>query len=257
MPFTPDHVHLEHSTGQTFRLTKDLVYRARGGHRYIARAGLTTDMASIPRALWSVIAPFGRQSLPAILHDQECDDLRTLRPQRSRTRRLQRRPIDARLHEALLERGVPRFRATMMWAGACLGRYWEHGGYIQRLWLFVQLALGYAAIVWGSFHLDGWPGWVALAAPAVAALAWGRAYPAVLLTQYPGFVIITIGLVIFVFSMLDWIPNVIFGARVYEPSPEQAEIEEEAAGGHRGRRRGGKRPFRGVGFPPGLRLLPR
>ncbi|MBN2177231.1 MAG: DUF1353 domain-containing protein [Demequinaceae bacterium] len=257
MPFTPDHVHLEHSTGRTFRLTEDLVYRANGGHRYIARAGLTTDMASIPPALWSVIAPFGQQSLPAILHDQECENLRSLDPRRSKNRRHQRRFVDARFHEALLERGVPRFRATMMWAGACLGRYWDHGGHAQRLWLFVQLALGYAAIAWGVCHPGSWLGWVALASPALAALTWGRSCPAILLIQYPGSVIIAIGFVIFLFSLLDWIPNVVFGSRAFEPSPEQREREEEIAGGHRGRRQKGKRPFRGVGLPPGLRILPR
>jgi hypothetical protein len=253
MPFTPDHVHLEHSTGRTFLLLENLTYRARGGHRYTAHAGLTTDMASIPHSLWSVIAPFGEQSLPSILHDQECTNLRDLTPHRSRTRRDQRRYVDARFHEALLERGVPRFRAAMMWAGASLGRYWDHGGHIQRIWLFTQLALGYTAIVWGAFHLGGWTGWAALAAPALAAIVWRRSSPAILLTQYPGLVIITIGLVVFVFSTLEWIPNVILGARVFEPSPEQLERDEEVYGIERRRRR----PFRGVGLPPGLRILPR
>ncbi len=243
MPFTPDHVHLEHATGRTFRLLKDLTYTAQDGRRYTAHAGLITDMATIPHSLWSIIAPFGQQSLPAILHDQECTTLRTLIPKRSRTRREQRRPIDARFHAALLEQGVPRFRAAMMWAGASIGRYWDHGGHIQRIWLFTQLALGSAAIGWGAFHLDDWTGWAALAAPALAATVWGRSSPAVILTQYPGLVLILIGLVIFALSTLEWAPTIIFGARAIEPTPKQLEVEEEVFGTRR------PRPFRGVGLP--------
>ena len=252
MPFIPDYVHLEHTTGRTFRLLEDLTYKAKNGHRTVIHAGLITDMATVPHSLWSIIAPFGQQSLPAILHDQECTTIRTRVPQRSKARLKERRTVDSRFLEALLERGVPRVRAAMMWAGASLGRYWEHGSHILRFWIFVQLALGYAAIGWGAFHLGDWTGWVALAAPALATIFWGRTSPAILLAQYSGIIVLSTGLVVFALSILEWFPNIVFGARYVPPTPKQLEIEREMFGTFRHRR-----PFRGVGMPLGLRRTPR
>ena len=266
MPYRPDYVRLQHSTGRSFRVLQDLTYRDPHGHPFVARAGLVTDLATIPHSLWSVIAPFGQQSLPAIVHDQECKDAKARLPQRCRRRRAERRVTDARFHQALLSRGVPRFRAAMMWAGVSIGRYWDHGGHIQRIWLFAQLMLGWAAILWGGFHTGEWTGWVALGAPVAAALPWGRSAPALLLAQYPGLILVAIGLVNFSASLLEWFPNVVLGARHYRPSREQREAEAEAQGIPGGgdelgpRRREGagiRRPFRGVGLPPGLRILPR
>jgi len=266
MPYQPDYVQLQHSTGRSFRVLEDLTFRDPHGHPFTARAGLVTDLATIPHSLWSVIAPFGQQSLPAIVHDQECKDAKARSPQRCRQRRAERRVTDARFHQALLARGVPRFRAAMMWAGVSIGRYWDHGSHLLRIWLFVQLTLGWVAIMWGGFHTGDWTGWVALGAPVAAALPWGRSAPALLLAQYPGLILVAIGLVNFSASLLEWFPNVVLGARHYRPSREQREAEAEAQGIPGGgdelgpRRREGagiRRPFRGVGLPPGLRILPR
>ena len=172
MPYQPDYVQLQHSTGRSFRVLEDLTFRDPHGHPFTARAGLVTDLATIPHSLWSVIAPFGQQSLPAIVHDQECKDAKARSPQRCRQRRAERRVTDARFHQALLARGVPRFRAAMMWAGVSIGRYWDHGSHLLRIWLFVQLTLGWVAIMWGGFHTGDWTGWVALGAP-VGALRTG------------------------------------------------------------------------------------
>ncbi len=259
MPYRPNYVRLQHSTGRTFRVLENLTYLGPNGRRHTARAGLNTDLATIPHSLWSVIAPFGEQSLPSIVHDQECADAKRMVPQRSRVARRKRIVVDGRFHEGLLERGVPRFRAAMMWAGVSLGRWWDHGSHAARMLLFVQLFVGYGALVWGAFHLGAWGGWVALCAPAIAAAPWGRTAPAMLLAQYPGLLLVFVGFVNFVASLIEWIPNVILGVRRYPPSPEELEVAEEAeAGIARARpmeRR--RRPFRGVGMPPGLRILPR
>lgn len=257
MPFIPNHVVMEHSTGLHFRLVKNLTYKGRDGDRHVARAGLVTDMASVPRSLWSIIAPFGEQSLPAIVHDQECTDLRKLDRQRSRPRRQQRQAIDSRLYRALLERGVPRFRATMMWSGVSVDRFWEHGGLLQRAALLLQLTLGYAAIVWGTFHAFDPLGWVAMGGPLLATLAWGRSSPAIMFAQYPGLGFLLMAVVAFALSTLDWLINIVFGARVPEQSTLQVKSRKDSRRGAERRRGRGKRPFRGVGKPKGLRILPR
>jgi hypothetical protein len=150
----------------------------------------------------------------------------------------------------------------MMWSGVSIGRFWEHGGHVQRIALLLQLLLGWVAIVWGAFHLPGPWGWVAFTAPAVAALAWGRSSPAIVFAQYPGLGFLLMALAAFVLATVDWLINIVFGARI----PEQST--EPARGGRASRKRGrkrenrrgkgrGRRRFRGVGGPKGLRILPR
>jgi len=257
MPFIPDYAVLEHSTGQDFRLVKRLTYRGQDGHTHTARADLVTDMASVPHSLWSIIAPFGEQSLPAILHDQECKDLRKKEPQRSRLRRQQRRAIDTCFYQSLLERGVPRYRATMMWTGVSISRFWEHGGRVQRVALLLQLMLGWVAIVWGAFHLADPLGWVALVAPAAAALAWGRSSPAIMFAQYPGLGFLLMAIAAFALSTLDWLINIVFGARIPEPPAKRTEAQRSPKKRRHGRRGHPRHRFRGVGGPKGLRILPR
>lgn len=257
MPYQPNYVRLQHSAGRTFTLIDDVTFRARGGHRYTARKGLETDIATIPHTLWSVIAPFGRQSLPSIVHDQECSDVRAKPNQRSRPRRHERRAIDARLLDALLEQRVPRFRAAMMWAGVTLGRFWEHGGHLMRLALFTQLFAGATAIVWGLFHTAEWTGWAGILAPAALAAAWGRSAPAILMAQYPGILLFIIMVGNFALSVLEWIPNVILGARWPEGPTEQDAVDAGVAPAVGGGDQKGDKPFRGVGMPPGFQLLPK
>ena len=37
---------------------------------------MATDLASIPGPLWGFIGPYGKQTLPVLLHDKLCDDAR-------------------------------------------------------------------------------------------------------------------------------------------------------------------------------------
>ena len=50
-----------------------LVYISDGGSYYTVPLGFVTDLASIPRILWSVWPPFGRYSSAATLHDYLCE----------------------------------------------------------------------------------------------------------------------------------------------------------------------------------------
>jgi hypothetical protein len=239
---------------------EDLTYIAPGKRQpHVARAGLDTDLATVPHSLWSVIAPFGQQSLPSIIHDQECHDAKEMVPQRSPAARRARVAIDARFREGLLERGVPRFRAALLWSGVSIGRWWDHSNRVLRLLMILQLFLGYVAIVWGACHLGSWEGWAAMGAPALMTVVWDGTCSALLIAQYPGLPLVAIGLANFGASLAEWLPNVILGARRYPPSPEQLEVEAEANRARQTPRAPSeaKRPFRGVGLPPGLKILPR
>ncbi len=40
--------------------------------QHLVRKDMVTDLASVPPFLWGVIASYGRQTLPALLHDMQC-----------------------------------------------------------------------------------------------------------------------------------------------------------------------------------------
>lgn len=270
MTYQPDYVVLRHPVPQSeddedeeysFQLREELKYMGKNGTLHRAKPPLTTDFSSVPHALWSIITPYGRQSLPAIMHDAECQALRKQGPLRTREKRRERRAIDSCFYEGLLEKGVPRYEATVVWSAVSVGRFCEHGSILQVLALFLQLALGYAAIVWGAFHFDDPLGWIAIA-PALAALAWGRSSPAILFVQYPGMGFLLIGVVAYAVYLYNWGINFVFGARARKvkstrPSPDLSKAKGRMWKGRRGKRIPHERSFRGVGRPRGLRILPR
>ncbi len=81
-----------------------------------------TDITSVPTIFWSLIAPHGRQSPAAILHDQRVAAADAL-PASERV--AARRPIDLEFQRALRDRGVPRLRARLMWAFVSLQSTFE------------------------------------------------------------------------------------------------------------------------------------
>ena len=48
---------------------RELRYVSRAGKTYTVPAGMTTDLASIPRVFWSIIPPHGKHLPATILHD--------------------------------------------------------------------------------------------------------------------------------------------------------------------------------------------
>lgn len=143
-----------------------------------------TDLASVPSALWGFIASHGRQSAPAVLHDAHSLAAAALG---DRSRALaQRREDDLVFRRALLEQGVPRVRAWLMWAWVSADRERAYAGTPGWL-LLAQVGLGVLAVV-ASVMLAvlAAPWWLALAiAPAVAALPWRGLAPLVLTLTYP------------------------------------------------------------------------
>ncbi|MBD7996998.1 DUF1353 domain-containing protein [Oerskovia gallyi] len=78
-------------------------------------AGLVTDLASVPMPLWGVIASYGRQTLPAILHDATSRALADSDVPPS-GRRAARRDADRLFRETLRETGTGPVRRWLMWA---------------------------------------------------------------------------------------------------------------------------------------------
>lgn len=53
---------------QRWLLLTDLIFRA-DGISYVAPRGFQTDLASIPRLLWSLLPPVGQYDAAAVIHD--------------------------------------------------------------------------------------------------------------------------------------------------------------------------------------------
>src|SRR4051812_18532133 len=57
-----------------FRLLRPFAYRAADGSFWDVPAdGTSTDLASVPAPLWSLLASYGHQTRPALLHDHVSD----------------------------------------------------------------------------------------------------------------------------------------------------------------------------------------
>lgn len=158
-------VYLDPETGRRFRVP------ARG-EASDPLAGAATDLASVPTPLWGMIASYGRQSAPAVLHDARSRAAAALGDRRAAL--AQRRDDDRVFRTALREQGVPLLRAQLMWAWVSADREREFGG--ARGWaLVVQSVLGalvLLAVVVAAFSnplwLFAWP------AAAVLCLLHGR-----------------------------------------------------------------------------------
>ncbi|TPW74508.1 DUF1353 domain-containing protein [Schumannella soli] len=139
-----------------------------------------TDLASVPPFLWGLVASYGRQTLPAILHDRLVDAVDTAvddagRPATPAGRMRRRDRADGVFRRALEDAGLPRSRATVMWCAVRVEGYWRHRRALGAL-LVAQLALGVAAVV-AAVVLGAVAHPLALLlllAPAPFALAWGR-----------------------------------------------------------------------------------
>ncbi len=140
--------------------------------------GEITDLASVPPLLWGWFAPYGRQLLPALLHDHYCAQASALvdsapAGQRAAARRLagrHRAHADLLFRRSLREQQMPFTRRWLMWAAVSLDGMWS----FRRIPCMVTalLAVVLSWLIWSlSWRLDGPV--VALtvaAAPAVIAL---------------------------------------------------------------------------------------
>ena len=69
MPFTTSIPTVCTPDGRNLHLLEPIIYAALNGSVITVPAGFHSDGASVPRALWPAVAPFGRHWRAAILHD--------------------------------------------------------------------------------------------------------------------------------------------------------------------------------------------
>ena len=141
-----------------------------------------TDHASVPMSLWSFIASYGRQSAPAVLHDERSIVAAELGDRRAAL--ALRREDDRVFRTALREQRVPLLRAWIMWGWIAADREREFGGPAGVLFM-VQAVVGGLVVVGASVAAFWNLGWLTLVlVPALAALPWGGLAPLMLLLNY-------------------------------------------------------------------------
>lgn len=178
--------------GHRFEVREAIVYvDPDSGRRYRAPAAGegppptgVTDLASVPSPLWGFIASYGRQSAPAVLHDAQSRAAEAIGDRRRAL--LQRREDDLVFRRALIEQGVPRMRAWLMWAWVSADRERVFAGAAGWL-LLAQVGLGVLVIAASVvLAVIAGPWWALLAAaPAVAALPWRGLAPLIVILTYP------------------------------------------------------------------------
>lgn len=147
-------------------------------------SGNSTDFASVPPFLWGLIANYGPQTLPAVMHDSEVTAVLEA-PVGERLAR--RRQADERFRVALIDEGVHLLRARVMWSAVGLESWLRHGGWRGRA-LIAQVALGALLLVAAvPLAVLANPWWMlALLLPAALAPLWFRDVGLVVAASYLG-----------------------------------------------------------------------
>lgn len=162
--------------GHRFRVRAPFAYLDPvSGLRYevpVQDAAGDSDLASVPSVLWGLIASYGRQSAPALLHDHRSVLAAGLGDRQAAL--AQRRVDDRVFRTALREQGVPLLRSAIMWAWVSADRERQFGGAAGVV--FVGQAVIGGLVVAGASVAAFWnPLWLGVfAVVAVAALVWGR-----------------------------------------------------------------------------------
>ncbi|MBT2517567.1 DUF1353 domain-containing protein [Streptomyces sp. ISL-90] len=141
-----------------------------------------TDLASVPTPLWGFIASYGRQSAPAVLHDERSIAADELGDRGAAL--AQRREDDRVFRTALREQRVPLLRAWLMWAWVSADRERGYGGLLGRL-LVVQAVVGALLVLAASVAAFRNPALLLLVlVPALAAAPWARRAPLQLMLTF-------------------------------------------------------------------------
>lgn len=154
--------------------------------------GNRTDLASVPSLFWSLIASYGRQTAPAVIHDSECWKVHVAQQSGEidgREAVARRIHIDRRFRLGLRELEVAPFRSWLMWTFVSLERYQKHavGAFIGFL-LLGALGLGLIAgapIAVLTFGAPWWLGLLMLLVP-LATSAVGGQWRMLVWTSYAG-----------------------------------------------------------------------
>lgn len=194
---------------------------------------MDTDLASVPSPLWGLIAPFGRQSRAALIHDHGCDEAEARKHNDPKGAYTDRRRIDYIFRNALEESDVSKFRAWLMWEGVSLARYFGFR-------LFRGVAIGTVLVAWWAvvvvsvlgFSPLARPSWITslagLAAAATVSIIAARSDWNLMAFGLAAFPLVTLILVAFVVDLVvqapiyavSWLTRLVFGGAdpVFKPT---------------------------------------
>lgn len=170
--------------------------------------GNRTDLASVPAIFWGLIASYGRQTAPAVLHDSECWKVREADRAGEITadEALRRRErIDRAFRLGLRELAVPPFMAWLMWTFVSLERYQKHS--VPRFLAMLLLgAVGLGLVVASVVVLIEGAAWplalLLLVLPVGTSAIAGRHWRLQLWVAYAGALMVPVA----VFSLLAYPP---------------------------------------------------
>lgn len=94
--------------GEMPELIENLVYELNESRIFVVPKGFKTDFASIPRIFWTIIAPLGKHTLPAVLHDFLYTEGYKIG--------ISRKEADKIFYKAMIDSFVNRFTANIIWA---------------------------------------------------------------------------------------------------------------------------------------------
>ncbi len=122
----------------------------------------TTDLASVPQLLWGLVASYGRQLAPALMHDYYCELANKRRQQAGGDQKeidaayADRRATDLRFREALRVEKMAWYRSNVFWAAVTFDRYKSFK--LPAAVLFVLQAVAVAVgVIWaGALWLSHW-----------------------------------------------------------------------------------------------------
>lgn len=117
--FTKQYVDVRiYRYGEQPELTDKLRYSSKNNGVIDVPKGFKTDFASIPRILWSIIAPTGKHTNASILHDYLYTEGYKLGIDRKRA--------DLIFYEAMIDSSVARFTANVMWFAVRVFGKWRY-----------------------------------------------------------------------------------------------------------------------------------
>ena len=172
----PAEALLRQSSPMDFCLEEPFRYVAPDGTEIVVPRGNVTDLASVPVLLTWLVPRYGRQSIPALLHDHLQQPELGVTSERA----------DTIFRDTMASTGVPLVRRWLMWS-AVMARtlvrsnaaWWLMVG----LWVLVYgVGVGLASVLWALAGLDDLRLLHLLVPPALActplvtAVLWGRRY---------------------------------------------------------------------------------
>lgn len=176
---------LQHISDQFFSLTQGFTYVNEDQTVTVDAQELqATDLTTVPQALRWFISRYGRHTPAALLHDALL--ARTNKGDPDRLKMWE--AADRTFRNALEALEVPPIRRHLMWAAVTFGSRWRVGGLptVGVVTWLLMLVAGTSVLVWAVLSRQWQTVAMALLAPLIGALLWGRQYVPGLIASYGG-----------------------------------------------------------------------